>query len=492
MRLLCLSSVLILASFLVAVLFCGIPQIDAAEGGVEGPRGHYASSHMVQDIIEKAKDIETHGKNRDYHKVLGVPPTASLKDITKAYRKLIIKFHPDKLVPIFGGEARIPENIKNTIDEAVRFINFAKEELSGSGKNTGPSMGRANTAASTRERSTSYADSTRKDPGEDSSNSSKKYYFRSKANDIVKEMLAMKKDLNNKFNKWKYCREVPQHHWNQYDEVRNTWNHLETLHRSEECADSYAKASTAYKNFERRLSEMNSKITDMWKIADKVDFIHDQIREACQKILQITYLGLFGEVEHNRCQTLLKDIETKFENTDRKFLDIASLNDEAAGMRRQLNIDSKYVMASIKTTCFYHPEHPTTMGINEVVIPSSLPNGITFRVLGTEKPASKIPFTKPRKYDHLTPFYHNFLPQMDKGQASKMCPIEKSLALDKWFYCGIQDHSDGYTYAFVVQNNNKGIKSVYIYRKDHGKLQRKVFSLYIYGGRKSFMRVNSK
>ena len=32
---------------------------------------------------------------KDYYAVLGVPPTATQKEITKAYRKLAREFHPD-------------------------------------------------------------------------------------------------------------------------------------------------------------------------------------------------------------------------------------------------------------------------------------------------------------------------------------------------------------------------------------------------------------
>ena len=32
---------------------------------------------------------------KDYYAVLGVPPTATQKDITKAYRKLARELHPD-------------------------------------------------------------------------------------------------------------------------------------------------------------------------------------------------------------------------------------------------------------------------------------------------------------------------------------------------------------------------------------------------------------
>ena len=55
-----------------------------------------STSHEMQKKINEAQQLEKKAKKKDFYKILGVEKNATDADIKKAYRKLAIKWHPDK------------------------------------------------------------------------------------------------------------------------------------------------------------------------------------------------------------------------------------------------------------------------------------------------------------------------------------------------------------------------------------------------------------
>ena len=75
---------------------------------------------------------------RDCYDVLGVPRSASKDDIKKAYRKLALKYHPDKNPNDKGAESKFKEaaeayEVLNNPDKRARYDQYGHAGLEGGG-----------------------------------------------------------------------------------------------------------------------------------------------------------------------------------------------------------------------------------------------------------------------------------------------------------------------------------------------------------------------
>ena len=59
---------------------------------------------------------------KDYYDILGVSKTASPEEVKKAYRRMAMKYHPDKVAPL-------GEEVQKSAQEKFRSVNEAYETI---------------------------------------------------------------------------------------------------------------------------------------------------------------------------------------------------------------------------------------------------------------------------------------------------------------------------------------------------------------------------
>jgi DnaJ-class molecular chaperone with C-terminal Zn finger domain len=81
-------------------------------------------AHSLGITEKDSESIRSMFKNtvEDLYKILEIDSTASNEDVKKAYRKMAVKYHPDKV-------AYLGEDVKNAANEKFQKLNSAYEKI---------------------------------------------------------------------------------------------------------------------------------------------------------------------------------------------------------------------------------------------------------------------------------------------------------------------------------------------------------------------------
>jgi len=71
-------------------------EFEAAVGTLNEAKEHHGNNQKVQKLLQEAHTLLKRSKQKDYYKILGVSRDSDEREIKKAFRKLTLKFHPDK------------------------------------------------------------------------------------------------------------------------------------------------------------------------------------------------------------------------------------------------------------------------------------------------------------------------------------------------------------------------------------------------------------
>eukprot|EP00769_Ergobibamus_cyprinoides_P004650 gnl/Ergobibamus_cyprinoides/84.p2 GENE.gnl/Ergobibamus_cyprinoides/84~~gnl/Ergobibamus_cyprinoides/84.p2 ORF type:complete len:188 (+),score=43.92 gnl/Ergobibamus_cyprinoides/84:559-1122(+) len=77
----------------------------------------------VQNLLRRCEAAEQAAERKDYYAILEVPKTANDAELKKAFRKMALKYHPDKCVSLEGAE-------KDAALQRFKDVNEAYEVLS--------------------------------------------------------------------------------------------------------------------------------------------------------------------------------------------------------------------------------------------------------------------------------------------------------------------------------------------------------------------------
>ena len=79
-----------------ALIYEEFKMFDDAKADLSKAKELDPSNPKIEGYINEANQKAESAKNRDYYQILGIDRNASADEIKKAYRKLALKYHPDR------------------------------------------------------------------------------------------------------------------------------------------------------------------------------------------------------------------------------------------------------------------------------------------------------------------------------------------------------------------------------------------------------------
>ena len=114
-------------------IYTSLNMFEEARSDYQKAKENDPSIRDINKLLEESKKAEKKAKKRDYYKILELNKSATESDIRKAYKKLALKWHPDR-----HNES---EESKKLAEKQFRDINDAYVILSDPQKKQNYDMG---------------------------------------------------------------------------------------------------------------------------------------------------------------------------------------------------------------------------------------------------------------------------------------------------------------------------------------------------------------
>ena len=114
-------------------IYMGLNMYEEAKYDFQKVKDNDPSNKDVHKLLEESKKEEKKAKKRDYYKILDLDRNASPDDIRKAYKKLALKWHPDRNSESEESQKMAEKMFKDINDAYVVLSDAKKKQMYDSG-----------------------------------------------------------------------------------------------------------------------------------------------------------------------------------------------------------------------------------------------------------------------------------------------------------------------------------------------------------------------